>query len=223
MGCAVLGRSAKWPGSVCLSVMLDNVKNLLSKVLCDTWTESAKAWCFIRTVRPLELLLFVGSAETLGGKDLIFFFTAGKTEENRLESLIDSHIPSFSQELLLPITESSQKGRAEAVHQSPPYKLSKRQRAPYGGAPTSEPTAGHSSRLPASVGDKSVTAGNEEERAASCLKSCLQKRSSGKGYRSPICTLLVSHSPISLSGHLCCLPVCLLAECLLNYLPGWLN
>lgn len=89
-----------------------------------------------------------------GGKDLIFSFTAGKTEENRLESVMDSHIPNFSQELLLPVTESSQKGRAEAVHQSPPYKLSKRQRAPFGGAPTREPTAGHGSRLPASVGDK---------------------------------------------------------------------
>jgi len=97
MSCTILGRSAKWPASVCLSVTLDNVKNLLLKVLCDPWTASAEPWCFIRrTVRLLELLLFVRSAETLVGKDLIFSITAGKTEENRFESVIDSQVPSFS-------------------------------------------------------------------------------------------------------------------------------
>lgn len=81
MGCIMLGRSAKQPGSVCLSVTQGDTKSLMLKLLCDPWTGSAKAWHFIRrTVGLLALLLFVGPAETLVGKDFIIFFTAGKTE-----------------------------------------------------------------------------------------------------------------------------------------------
>lgn len=72
------------------------------KLLCDPWTGSAKAWHFIRrTVGLLALLLFVGPAETLVGKDFHHLFYSWENRGlNRLESMMQTPTcPALAQEL----------------------------------------------------------------------------------------------------------------------------
>ena len=111
MGCIMLGRSAKQPVSVCLSVTQGDVKSLMLKLLCDPWSRSAKAWHFIRrTVGLLALLLFVVPAETPVGKDFhLLFYSWENRGLNRLESVMQTPTcTALAQELLVPITERFQ-------------------------------------------------------------------------------------------------------------------
>ena len=102
-------------------------------------------------------------------------------------------------------------------------KVKQKSGGPFFGAPNSELSVDHGSitdRCPASLGAESVTAGNEE--VSIVLLEVLPVEEELQQRRSLSCLVFLSlfQSSISLSGHLCCLPVCLLAECLLNYLPA---